>query len=229
MNILAFDTCFAACSAAVSVAVGTSVERIFSRFEPMHAGHAERLVPMVGEVMADAGLSFADLDRIGVTTGPGSFVGTRVGVSAARAFALTCRAPVFGISSLAAMARQAALVLQPSTDICVVVDVRRGEVYAQVFDSTGLDAKSDPQLLTFAEAAKISNTQSIVYVGSGATDVCALASGRATVSHVLALAIDAQFLTVPLSRKETKTGRIEPFYLRPPDAKPSTAAPLQRQ
>src|SRR5262249_61065576 len=69
-------------------------------------GHAERLVTMICELMGEAGLSFAELDRIAVTIGPGGFTGVRVGVAAARALALATGAPTVAASSLAVMAQQ---------------------------------------------------------------------------------------------------------------------------
>lgn len=72
--------------------------------EVMQRGQAERLAPMVKEVMAHAGVRFGDLERIAVTTGPGSFTGVRVGLSFARALALSLGRPCIGVSTLEALA-----------------------------------------------------------------------------------------------------------------------------
>ena len=80
MIVLALDTCLFACSAAV-VRGGELLAR---RIDPMARGHQERLAPLVQEVMAQAGLDFEALDRIGVTVGPGSFTGLRVGLAFAK-------------------------------------------------------------------------------------------------------------------------------------------------
>ncbi|MGQ4828597.1 tRNA (adenosine(37)-N6)-threonylcarbamoyltransferase complex dimerization subunit type 1 TsaB, partial [Enterococcus faecalis] len=74
MLVLALDTSLEACVAAV-LADG---EVLAARSEPMARGHQERLALLVKEVMSEAGVGFADLDRIGVTRGPGSFTGLRV-------------------------------------------------------------------------------------------------------------------------------------------------------
>ena len=229
MNILTFDTCFAACSAAVGVGMSTAHEKIISRFEPMQTGHAERLIAMVGEVMTEAGIVFADLNRIGVTIGPGSFVGTRVGVSAARAFSLASGAPVISVTSLAAMARKAALILRPATDICVVVDVRHNEVYAQVFDQTGLIARTVPQLLALHAAAEVGLLQPLVYVGTAAERVVGLIPNQSVTAELLTLLPDASDLIVPVSQSGQSMSPATPLYLRPPDAKPPMAAALQRR
>lgn len=70
----------------------------------MSRGQAERLAPMVREVMQTAGVAFAELDRIAVTKGPGSFTGVRVGLSFARALALALDKPCIGVSTLEALA-----------------------------------------------------------------------------------------------------------------------------
>ncbi len=86
MLILAIDTALDACSAAV---LDTNAARLIAHeSEPMKRGHAEALMPLLARVIKQAGIAFADLDRIAVTTGPGSFTGLRVGLSAARGIAL---------------------------------------------------------------------------------------------------------------------------------------------
>ncbi len=70
----------------------------------MVRGHAEALMPLIARVMDAAKLEFAELDRIAVTTGPGSFTGLRVGIAAARGIALAAAKPSIGLSTLAAYA-----------------------------------------------------------------------------------------------------------------------------
>ena len=102
MRVLAIDTALAACSAAVlDTAVGGIVA---SESLPMLRGHAEALMPLIARVMDQAGMAFADLDRVVVTTGPGSFTGLRVGIAAARGIALAIDKPAVGVSTLSAYA-----------------------------------------------------------------------------------------------------------------------------
>ena len=70
----------------------------------MVRGHAEALMPLIARVMDAAALGFAELDRIAVTTGPGSFTGLRVGIAAARGIALAAGKPAVGLTTLAAFA-----------------------------------------------------------------------------------------------------------------------------
>jgi tRNA threonylcarbamoyladenosine biosynthesis protein TsaB len=230
LNILAFDTCFAACSVAVATDAGTRDERIFTCYEPMQTGHAERLVAMVGEVMAQAGVNFRDIDRIGVTNGPGSFVGTRVGVSAARAFALVTNVPAIAVSSLEVMARGAArLQGNPSRDLCVAVDMRRDEVYIQLFDGTATHAKSAPLLLDIDRAAVIAEGRPVTFVGTGARAIAERIGAGIVGAGLPDLLPDARDIVGMVTKQSYADTAIDPLYLRPPDAKPSTAGPLQRQ
>lgn len=98
--VLAIDTSLDACSAAV--VRGSDVLAVAS--ELMQRGQAERLAPMVRDVVRNAGKSFADLDRVAVTIGPGSFTGVRVGLSFARALAVALGRPCLGVSTLEALA-----------------------------------------------------------------------------------------------------------------------------
>ena len=77
MKILAVDTALGACS----VALLDDGKILAHVFEPMDRGHAERLAPMVDEAMKKAGMDFSSLDRLAVTTGPGTFTGQRVGLA----------------------------------------------------------------------------------------------------------------------------------------------------
>ena len=230
MNILAFDTCFGACSAAIGLGIGGPDERIVWRFEIMDTGHAERLIPMIGEVLDEACLSMSEIDQMGVTIGPGSFTGSRIGVATARAFALAMDVQVTGLSSLAVMARQVAQMEHPLEDICIAVDVRRGEVYTQLFDCNGFLAKSEPEVKTLSDAKLMGQPDGCLYFGSGAV---LITSSNDPASMQLKqwpdLKPDARYAIALLSRNRQSTRAISPLYLRPPDAKPPASNNLQRQ
>lgn len=233
MAILAFDTCFGACS--VAAAAGGDSD-IISRFEPMDVGHAEQLVPMIQDVLDEAGLRIADLAAIGVTTGPGSFTGTRIGISAARAFALASSAKVLGVTSLAVMARRAALDCAGHQDIAVAVDMRRGEIYTQLFDCSGLKARNTAQVCAYDAAALMGGSRPITWTGPAAAAVVALrmanalpvkhwAGDSAPVATTLLTMTRFNYLQVGSATEPKPT----PLYLRPPDAKPNLVAPLLRR
>jgi tRNA threonylcarbamoyladenosine biosynthesis protein TsaB len=230
MNILAFDTCFDGCSVCVAERAGDTVVELSAMMERFETGHAERLIPMIGEAMAKAGFDFDHLDRIGVTTGPGTFTGTRIGVAAARALAMACGAKTVGVSSLAVMAEVAKRDITVEQQ-AVVVDARRGEVYAQLFGpGGGLDARSPPHLLSIEEATRLGGNAPIVFVGSGAAAVAAASSeqGRDAVAHLPDLLPDAAALAHIAVAMRVTDDPLIPFYLRPPDAKPQVGKAIAR-
>jgi len=125
MRVLALDTSLDACS----VAIVDGARTLAAISEKMNKGQAERIAPMVREAAAQARLAFADLDRIAVTTGPGSFTGVRVGLSFARALALALSKPCIGVSSLEALALEdgedglrAALIETPGASYCALYE-----------------------------------------------------------------------------------------------------------
>ena len=155
MNILAFDTCFGAVSAAVRWRSAEGEWLLREAYEARTTGHAERLFPMITEIMEDAGLAFSSIDRIGVTLGPGTFTGVRVGIAAARAFALALDRPVVGITSLAVMAHRADLLIgreRAGRPLAVAVDARRDMIYFQIFPNHTIGAH-DALLVTPGQAA----------------------------------------------------------------------------
>src|SRR5580698_1346554 len=134
MLILAIDTALDACAAGV---LDTRSSQLIAReTQPMKRGHAEALMPLIGRVMAEAGLAFTALDRIAVTTGPGSFTGLRVGLSAARGIGLATNKPVVGVTTLTAYA---APVVSRNGEQPVIsaIDARHDHVYLQVVSGNG--------------------------------------------------------------------------------------------
>src|SRR3954452_10699203 len=134
MLILAIDTALDACSAGV---LDTDAGHLIARESlPMKRGHAEALMPLIARVIRQSGVGFANLDRIAVTTGPGSFTGLRVGISAARGIALAAGKPVVGVTTLAAYA---APVVNRGGEHPVIsaIDARHDHVYLQVVAGNG--------------------------------------------------------------------------------------------
>jgi tRNA threonylcarbamoyladenosine biosynthesis protein TsaB len=230
MNTLAFDTCFGACSVAATWSAGGSNGGAY-RFEPLERGHAERLMPMIGEAMSEVPFDFSELARIVVTTGPGTFTGQRVGIAAARALSLATGAPVYSETSLAVMAAGAAFEIGAELAgkvLAVAVDARRGEVYFQAFMGVDLAPLAAPQLLTPEQAVRTLAGSDVVAVGSGAEALSALAPeiGVSVAARLGSLQPDVRFLPDRVFASEP--GLPRPLYLRPPDAKPQAGAAYAR-
>jgi len=232
MNILAFDTCFDACSVAVARSGEGGAVALASALERFETGHAERLMPMIEEVMLKAGVAFADLDRLAVTVGPGTFTGTRIGIAAARGLALATGIAVVGTTSLAVMAEVAACELEDrrsGAELAVAVDARRGEVYVQLFGKDGLDVRSPPLLLNVEEAARLAS-EPLLVVGSGGVAVAAAAArqGRHLTAQLPGLLPEAAALARMAVDLAPEGEPLAPLYLRPPDAKPQSDKSIAR-
>ena len=101
MLLLAIDTAGPDCAVALARSGAGGAEILVRASERIGRGHAERLMPMIEAALRrSASVDFADLDRIAVTTGPGSFTGVRVGIAAARGLALALDIPAVGVGSL---------------------------------------------------------------------------------------------------------------------------------
>ncbi len=127
--ILAFDCSGASCSAMVQIDNAV----IASRFVEMTRGQAEVLVPMIADVMAEAGIDFSALDAIATTVGPGSFTGLRIGLATARGLALAAGRPIIAVTAF-----EAFRAASPAGVLTVLIDSRRGPLFVQAFDAAGI-------------------------------------------------------------------------------------------
>ncbi|TXY29348.1 tRNA (adenosine(37)-N6)-threonylcarbamoyltransferase complex dimerization subunit type 1 TsaB [Vibrio mimicus] len=123
VKILALDTATERCS--VALLVGNTV---YSRSEIAPRDHTKKVLPMVDEVLKEAGVTLQELDALAFGRGPGSFTGVRIGIGIAQGLAFGANLPMIGISTLAAMA-QAAYRLQGMAHIASAIDARMEEVY----------------------------------------------------------------------------------------------------
>ena len=176
-----------------------SGDRVILRHEAMDKGQAERLLPLLEEVLAEGGLRWADLAALVVGTGPGNFTGVRIAVAAARGLALGLEIPAFGVTRLEALAHG---LPRPVT---VIEDARRGEVYVQEF---GIDGPGVARISP--DAAGISGP----VTGTGAP-----AGLPAALPLVVAMG------QIGRQRLGGTPQRPAPFYLRAADAAPPTDPP----
>ena len=202
--LLAFDTSSAACTAALFDGEGACLAK---RDEVIGRGHAERLVPMLAEL-----LDGRQATTILVGVGPGSFTGIRVAIAAAHGLAIGWGAGLRGMSSLALLAASAG----GEGEVAAAVLGGHGELFVQQFDATTSESISDLRNLGPAEAARFA-TASLV-VGSGAERLVA-ARGRGEAREAFPSAADA--LKLP---ERLRTLAAKPVYARAPDARVPEAA-----
>ncbi|MGH6779280.1 MAG: tRNA (adenosine(37)-N6)-threonylcarbamoyltransferase complex dimerization subunit type 1 TsaB [Bradyrhizobium sp.] len=219
MLILAIDTALDACAAAV---LDTGTGKLIAReSQPMTRGHAEALMPMIARVMKDAALPFATLDRIAVTTGPGSFTGLRVGLSAARGIALAADRPVAGLTTLSAYAAPL-LSENAGHPIVSAIDARHDQVYFQVVGGDGTPL-IEPKVASVAEAVEASQSGEPHLVGNAARILADRWPGDAAppCSVDVQAAPDISWVAWLGAATDPALAPARPFYLRPPDAKPA--------
>jgi tRNA threonylcarbamoyladenosine biosynthesis protein TsaB len=211
MRILAVDTALGGCS----VALLDGEKILVHVFGAMDRGHAERLAPMVDEAMKQAGADFPSLERLAVTTGPGTFTGQRVGLAFMRGLRLALHTPLTGITTLEAIAAAA----QDETGkqkAAVIHDARREEAYLLLRDGDAVT--QEPVVLPFPDAVeRIRTFGPCSIAGTGAQSAIEALGADFTLSAVrqpdaLWVARLARCLPAP----DAAPG---PLYLRAPDAK----------
>lgn len=218
MLVIALDTALGACS--VAVLDNQSGTVLAQACEVMARGHAERLVPLVAETCASAGIAPSACRRFVATTGPGSFTGLRVAISAARAMALATGGDAVGISTLAALSEPWLATPEPLA-VLAAIDARHGHVYAAL---TANDRKviAAPAYLEAAEAARLAAGQPVALVGPGADSVLAAWPAGASAPVVLDARIAPDIAVVARLGADVDPARFpcRPLYLKAVDAKP---------
>jgi tRNA threonylcarbamoyladenosine biosynthesis protein TsaB len=170
MRVLAIETS----TSLASVALVEGGMLVLGRSHARPKQSAEKLLPMIAELLAEAGWQRSSIERLGVSIGPGSFTGLRVGIACAQGLALGLDIPLLGVTSLRAMAR---LVPDSLPGVrCPVLDARRSEVFAAAYGSgPGTPELLEPQAFAVQQAvaavsARLTSPSPLVWIGSG----CAL-------------------------------------------------------
>lgn len=221
MKILAIDTGADLCAACI---FETASDTHVSVVREIGKGHAEQLMEVIAEALAEAGCGFPELDRVVVNAGPGSFTGIRVGVAAARGLALALGIPSVGVSSLDAIAAETAIQF-PERPIMAVIDARRGEFYYALYGPGG-SPESGPKIVSAADAAAVPIAPNPVFAGSGAAKMAEISAIK---EPDFGPVVAARILTYArLGEKADPSEKPKPLYLRPPDAKPQSGFALSR-
>ncbi len=221
MLLLAIDTALDACAAGIlDTATG---QLIAHESQPMKRGHAEALMPLLARVMQQSGVAFAELDRIAVTTGPGSFTGLRVGLSAGRGIGLAAGKPVVGVTTLTAYA---APVVTRNGDAPVIaaIDARHDHVYVQAVSGNGT-ALLRPCVIPIDEAIEAARFGAPHLVGNAANLLASRWPADAPQPIVVdeQAAPDISWVGWLGAAVDPQTALARPFYLRAPDAKPQSS------
>jgi tRNA threonylcarbamoyladenosine biosynthesis protein TsaB len=199
--LLVIDSATAACSVALLDESGAALAE---RHQLVGRGHAERLVPMIAELLAGRRPS-----AILVDCGPGSFTGIRVGIAAAQGLAIGWRVPLSGFSSLALLAAASG-----AAEVAAALTGGHGELFVQSYGGDPIAALDALRSLAPDRAAAA--VEAAVVVGSGAPALVE-ARGWGEARDVLPRAADAGCLPPDLRRLPPK-----PIYGRAPDARPMT-------
>lgn len=214
MIVLAIDTAGVDCAAAV---FDSDSGKLLGRVsETIGRGHAERVMAMIDEALDEAKLTLTDVERIGVTVGPGSFTGIRVGVAAARGLALALGVECVGVSTLEVLAQTASETDKP---VLAAINAHRDEVYAQGFEA-GVPV-GEPLLLELDDYLARAAVTGTVLVGSASV----LAADRNAETGPDHYPIE---IVARISATAKAQGKPKPLYLRGPDAKPQTGFAVSR-
>lgn len=199
LPILAFDTSAAHCAAALLLPASQTTCRVIQRVEAMDKGQAERLIPLLEEVLAEGGVGWSDLKTLAVGIGPGNFTGIRISVAAARGLALGLGIPAVGVTRLEALAHGL------PRPLVVAEDARRGQVYVQLFLPEG---------------------PAPAHLADRVVPACP-ATGSAAGPDALppAMPLVEAIARIAATRAETPQPRPAPFYLRGADAAPPADPP----
>jgi tRNA threonylcarbamoyladenosine biosynthesis protein TsaB len=224
MRILAIDTALEACAAGI---IELPDRVLAQESAAMARGHAEALMPLIARVMDLAGLRFADLDRIAVTVGPGSFTGLRVGIAAARGIALASGKPAVGVSTLAAFASPY-LSAGEKQPVVAAVDARHDQVYFEMFGPGGRILVT-PRLIPVRDAVRAASGAAVL-TGSAA-GILAEAWPEAASPPAVERQGAPQIASIARLGAAADAARAlpKPLYLRQPDARPQDAARLPRR
>jgi len=222
MILLAIDTASTLCAACVyDSAADKELGRVVL---DLGKGHAEHLTGVVDDAMRQAGVGFPELGRIVVSVGPGSFTGVRVGVAAARGYALALNIPAVGVTTLEAIAAETRS-LAGARILMTALDGGRGEIFLSVYDGDGA-LLFGPVATTLQGAAALAREHMPLLVGTAAKAVADEARAG------LELGAHGSTADIGVYARLGATGDVgekpKPLYLRDADAKPQAGFVLPR-
>jgi tRNA threonylcarbamoyl adenosine modification protein YeaZ len=223
MKILAIDTSANLCAACV---FDTDAGERGRAVLDLGKGHAEHLMTVIDDALNAAGSTYADIGLVGVSVGPGSFTGIRVGVAAARGLALALKIPSVGVTTLDALADEARAAY-PGREILAAIDARRDQLYLARYEQGG-ERISGPVIASLADAVAEAGGQGVVLAGSAA-DMIAAAIGRPIDIATRSATADIGVYAKLAARQDRAAAPPRPLYLRDADAKPQQGFAVARK
>lgn len=225
--VLALDTSSKMTS--LSLARGAEVLRSIST--PTDEKRSETLWSEVESLLAGLGLTIIDVDAFAVCVGPGGFTGLRVGMAAAKGFAVALNRPIVGVTSLEA----AAFAAGPAPYVCAMVNAYKNEVYSQLFSVASAPAAlpvplNAPLVSTFEKALdRVSELSELTFAGDGAETGTEIIEARSRMkgdvewvisrSHSCGAEAVLQIVLLKYNLGETgEAGSLKACYVRPTEA-----------
>lgn len=224
---LSIDTCNALCAVAVSRWEDGRIQLVAQNTQDLGRGHAEVLTGQIATLLSSSGLVPADIDRIAVTKGPGSFTGQRVGLATARVLAATLKIDAIGVGVLDAMLLEARALNRESHAFCAINDARREAAYVKAVDNSGTVLIDDSLIPVDALADALAALPvPLCLIGSG---VSLLPAENAGDQIIIDTALPNIHSIAELGHTlAVETNPAEPLYLRGADAKPQSAKHVLR-
>lgn len=222
MKILAIDTAAELCAAC---AFDTDAGELGRSVLDLGKGHAEHLMAVIDDALSAAETGFADLQRIAVSVGPGSFTGIRVGVAAARGLALALDIPSVGVTTLDALAAEARTA-HPGREVLAVIDARRDQFYLARYDARGACVHG-PAIVSLSDAVAEIEGREIVLAGSAA-EMVAQAAGVPLDIATRGATADIGVYARLAARRDATDAPPRPLYLRDADARPQEGFAVAR-
>ncbi len=222
MRLLAFDTL----GPELSAVAAWRGEVLAQQAEAAERGQADRILPLLEDVMGQAGWGWRDIYLLAVTVGPGGFTAIRTGLAAARALALALDRPVVGVGTLEAIALAAVALAGPGP-VLVLKDLRRDQLAVQGFRADSVP-EAEPRLLGRDEAMALALAAPRL-AGDGAA---LLRPFLPAAKPILEAAPAAHYVAAAAWRRLGRGERpvagteLRPFYLRPADAQLAAGRPL---
>ena len=228
MKLLTIDTSSTACSVAITSGGRLVTENLLNLDRPISG----QLLKSVEMAVADATMTFADLDGFGVAIGPGSFTGLRVGVATVKGLALAANKPVAGFSSLAMLAMNLPWAYYP---VCAMLDARKSEVYTALYRCTDHPQAISAESVIAPGQFLATITETTIFVGEGAlryreqiaAALGALAIFPPSTCHVPRASSGAMLAAAAFARGDIPPlPALNPVYIRPSEAE---LAKMQRE